>query len=358
MFTIEERRRRSPFGASLSDFYSALNLKMEKSKNNLPSTAFRKGNIPWNKLNLDKNLIIQMYKKDIPATKIGKMMGCGYSPIYRILKENGEKVKEYGYYSIRKSPWNKDLTAQTDERVRKNIENTKKTKNSLAWKETIGKDTIKKSSETLKKLYESGKITVWNKNLTAKDDDRIRDLGIKVSKTRKKLFATGSLVPPLKDKKMPEEFCKMMSIKLKRLFREGKIKINDKQRKAASKQMKKNRQNLEFNKKLFKSWSIPVTKPHKKVQEWIKEHTSLITETNAVFRFGKATGSIDEANYEKKIAIYIDGNYWHNYPNGRRWDEFCSTYLRNKGWNVLRFWESDINKHSQTVIQQLKNIKY
>ncbi len=331
---------------------------MEKLKKNLPSTAFKKGHVPWNKLELNEDLIIQMYKKDIPATKIGKIMGCSYGSIYCVLKKNGEKIKGYGYYSIGIPPWNKDLTAQTDKRVKKNIENMKKTKNSLAWKETIGKDTIKKSSETMKKLFKNGKIKVWNKNLTAKDDDRIRDLGIKISKTRKKLFAAGSLVPPLKDKKMPEEFCKMMSIKFKKLFREGKIKINDKQKKAASKQMKKNRQNLEFNKKMFKSFSRQVTKPHKKVQGWIKEHTPLITETNTAFKFGNVFGSIDEVNFDKKIAIYVDGNYWHNYPNGRRWDKFCSTYLKNKGWNVLRFWESDINEHPEIVIQQLKNIEY
>lgn len=319
---------------------------------------FKKGHNPWNKLKLKEDFIIQMYQKGIPATKIGNVVGCSYNSIYNVLKKKGEKIKEYGYYRIGTPPWNKDLTTQTDERVKINVENMKKTKNSLTWKETFGKDAIKKSSETMKKLYQDGKIKVWNKNLTAKDDDRIKNYGIKVSKTRKKLFKTGYLVPPLKNKKMPQAYCNKISKVLKQLFHEGKIQINNKQRASASKLMKKNRQNLDFNKKLFKSWSKSVTKPHKKVQNWLKEHTKLSTETNAVFVFGNRTGSIDEANFCKKIAIYVDGNYWHNYPDGRRWDKFCSTYLKNKGWKVLRFWESEINKEPQKVIQQLKEIKY
>lgn len=69
--------------------------------------AFKKGHQAWNKLKLNEEFIIQMYKKGIPATKIGKIMRCSYQSIYCILKKNGEKIKENGYYRIGISPGNK-----------------------------------------------------------------------------------------------------------------------------------------------------------------------------------------------------------------------------------------------------------
>lgn len=207
------------------------------------------------------------------------------------------------------------------------------------------------------KTFLSNNNIPWNKGLTKDMDKRVEQYGINGSKTLKKLHKLGALSPPMKGKKMSKESCIKMSDTKKRLFKEGKLKVSYKTKKENSLRMKKNRKDPDFNRKMFKSFSKSVTKPHKKVQKWIKDYTKLITETNALFVFGNRSGSIDEANFNKKIAIYVDGNYWHNYPNGRRWDKFCSTYLKNRGWKVLRFWESDINKHPKKIIKQLKELK-
>jgi len=63
--------------------------------------------------------------------------------------------------------------------------------------------------------------------------------------------------------------------------------------------------------------------------------------------------SIDIANPEKKIAIYVDGNYWHNYPFGKNQDKKVTKALTTMGWKVLRFWESDIKLN---VVKCLDNI--
>ena len=123
-----------------------------------------------------------------------------------------------------------------------------------------------------------------------------------------------------------------------------------------SEQMKKNRLDFEFNKKMFTALCKSITKPHRKVKEWIKEYTELKTVSNFCFSVGSRYGSIDEAEPNRKIAIFIDGNYWHNYPNLNKWDKCCNTVLEKQGWNVLRFWESDINNNQERVIQKLINV--
>ncbi len=80
----------------------------------------KKGNIPWNKgLKIDKN--------KYPAMGFQK----GHAKLYKI---NGR---------LGKKPWNKELTKETDERVKKNGENAGKTK---------------------KLRYSTGEITNWLKD--------------------------------------------------------------------------------------------------------------------------------------------------------------------------------------------------
>ena len=66
--------------------------------------------------------------------------------------------------------------------------------------------------------------------------------------------------------------------------------------------------------------------------------------------------SIDIALPEEKIAIEIDGDYFHSnpqkYPDGpqgriqkknARRDAAKNSYLKNNGWTIIRYWESEIN---------------
>jgi very-short-patch-repair endonuclease len=148
------------------------------------------------------------------------------------------------------------------------------------------------------------------------------------------------------------ESCKLMSQNTK--GKKHVVIMTPERSKKASDQMKTNRQNEVFNKKMFASLERSITKPHKIVQEWIKQHTKLNTETNYCFMMGNQGASIDEADVERKIAIFVDGNYWHNYPDLRTWDKCCNTFLENRGWKVLRFWESDIKNNPEKIIRQLQ----
>lgn len=77
-----------------------------------------------------------------------------------------------------------------------------------------------------------------------------------------------------------------------------------------------------------------------------------------------------------KIAIFCDGDFWHGKTferydvttNAKFWHEkirrnmerdFENTIeLRDNGWTVLRFWETDIKKHLENCVAEvLKNIE-
>ena len=40
----------------------------------------------------------------------------------------------------------------------------------------------------------------------------------------------------------------------------------------------------------------------------------------------------------KKVCIFLDGEYWHNYPNRREIDIAVTKRLNQEGFKVLRFW--------------------
>ena len=45
-----------------------------------------------------------------------------------------------------------------------------------------------------------------------------------------------------------------------------------------------------------------------------------------------------------KIVIEADGDYWHNYPNGREIDRIRTIELNAQGYRVIRLWEREIKE--------------
>ena len=170
-----------------------------------------------------ENIMISSSKRIRILSKAGKMdyffknisernKGKHYSPETEFKK--GNKPWSAGTKGILKA-WNKGLTKETDERVRvytKNISKQTKTPerleifriNRLKSKtpEAINKmkETIKKKIENgtfisqynvLKKYYETHDR--WNKNLTKEDDERINELSRRLKELRK------NIIIPVKD---------------------------------------------------------------------------------------------------------------------------------------------------------------
>lgn len=87
----------------------------------------------------------------------------------------------------------------------------------------------------------------------------------------------------------------------------------------------------------------------------------------------KLLGRPDFAFIDKKVALFVDGCFWHgcprhsNLPKSNRtfWkrkfitnkerDLFVSITLRSKGWKVVRIWEHELTHQTQQrVISRIK----
>lgn len=89
--------------------------------------------------------------------------------------------------------------------------------------------------------------------------------------------------------------------------------------------------------------------------------------------YKKLPGSPDIAITKYKIAVFIDGEFWHGYNwkvkrtrikrNRDYWikkiqhninrDSAQNQELHNMGWTVLRFWYHDVTKNPDYVIQTI-----
>ena len=71
---------------------------------------------------------------------------------------------------------------------------------------------------------------------------------------------------------------------------------------------------------------------------------------------------IDEAIPDLKLAVEVDGCFWHSCPDcghegpdeTKAYDSRKESYLRNRGWTILRFWEHEINEDILSCIEQVK----
>jgi DNA mismatch endonuclease Vsr len=82
-------------------------------------------------------------------------------------------------------------------------------------------------------------------------------------------------------------------------------------------------------------------------------------------------GKPDIVFIRKRIAIFVDGCFWHKCPQCYRepdirkefWvskiqgnverDNKINEILMNQGWTVIRFWEHDIRKNPNQVLEKL-----
>lgn len=62
---------------------------------------------------------------------------------------------------------------------------------------------------------------------------------------------------------------------------------------------------------------------------------------------------VDFLNKSKKIAIFVDGEYWHNYPNGTNKDGLITQKLHSLGYKVLRFWAKSLELEPDQVRFQI-----
>jgi hypothetical protein len=117
--------------------------------------------------------------------------------------------------------------------------------------------------------------------------------------------------------------------------------------------------------------SFNFTKPHRVLKNIINKcFCNNNFETESFVTLNKRAYSIDELDRKNKIAIFVDGDYWHGNPmfynendivigkivkNIWEYDKTVTNELKSFGYTVLRFWEFDIYKNIDKCIDILKN---
>ena len=89
------------------------------------------------------------------------------------------------------------------------------------------------------------------------------------------------------------------------------------------------------------------------------EFKNLLLQNNIPFIFQYNFNNkfaVDFAIPEKKIIIEVDGEYWHNYPEGTKKDKSRDKYINACGWKVIRFWGNDIKSNSNKCLEIMQNV--
>jgi DNA mismatch endonuclease (patch repair protein) len=108
------------------------------------------------------------------------------------------------------------------------------------------------------------------------------------------------------------------------------------------------------------------TKPEISIKNFLRK-------SNASFEMhpNDILGKPDMVNRKKKVAIFIDGCFWHgcktcrtipkdnrpfwknkiNYNRARRIK--VKKLLKKEGWNVMEFWEHEVNKNPKKVVSSI-----
>ncbi|MBS3069537.1 very short patch repair endonuclease [Candidatus Micrarchaeota archaeon] len=90
------------------------------------------------------------------------------------------------------------------------------------------------------------------------------------------------------------------------------------------------------------------------------------------YRLQYGSHKIDVAFPRKKVAVFVDGCFWHKCPvhfrmpksniafwkrkiygNAKR-DKNLTRVLRKKGWRVIHVWEHELNSHPWKVLNRIK----
>ena len=219
--------------------------------------------------------IISLYtKKKISGYKIAKKFNCSVHPIYDVLKRHKVKLFPNGFFIEGKIPWNKGLTKEIDERIKRYGEKGSKSKKGCS---------------------------AWNKGLK----------GTHFS-------------PKTEFKKGNIPHCK------------GKSKENYKPLEMASKKQKRLWRNEKYAKKILSSLMKRPTSFEKKISELcIENNLPFIYTGDGTFLIGHKNP--DFVNKNKKVAIEVYHNYFkiRDFGSCETYEKQRAEYFAKHGWNVI-----------------------
>lgn len=276
-----------------------------------------------------------------------------------------------------------------------------------AWNKGLhfSDESIKKSSETRKRLFAEGKLTIWNKGLTKESNYIMK----KISENRKGIIFSDSHKENLKQSHLGKKTFEGTKKKLRLITNrnmenpELRSRISHKLKgrvpwnkdkfiinqdvitkiSNASKKMwedesyhknlreKMKKENNPFYGKHHSEESLRIMKLKRRSRVLPKKDTKIelkiqnfLKELNIEFFTHQYMKDI-EHGYQcdifipsRNMIIECFGTYWHKYPIGRDIDTIRCNELRREGYKVFVFWENEIHamrlKDFQNKLQEVK----
>lgn len=211
-------------------------------------------------------------------------------------------------------------------------------------------EAIKKSHETQKEMYKNGELIIWNKGLTI-DDKRVSD---NIQKVMSNPNRGENISKALSGVVKSEEH--KLNISKTAVVRWSDESEREKQSHRRMEYII--REGFQVKSKLEETFKNILMNSVGLKEEIDFYHQFYVREIKAIYDF-KISG--------KKILIEVDGDYWHCNPNGKFpepiykaqkanlvQDKIKEQWCVDNGYNLLRFWEKDINERPEWIIEQLR----
>ncbi len=214
----------------------------------------------------------------------------------------------------------------------------------MAWT----KERREQASKKYKEMWKNGTPppnAYWNKGLTKETSESVRKYAEKSSKTMKKLWSgnykyKNKIINLLRQNNIKTSTDPNIRKKISKTLL-TKFTFEERQkwaRKGAIASAKKGpKQNTSIELALQKGLS----------KQKIKFDTQVVVPDVCI---------IDIVPKNTKIAIFCDGDYWHNRPEVKERDKRHNKILTENGWTVLRFWETEIKHNLDDCINKILEV--
>jgi DNA mismatch endonuclease (patch repair protein) len=225
-------------------------------------------------------------------------------------------------------PWNKNKKCPSITNGMKKFYLTEKGKNkkSQQSRQMKGENNITKRLDVKEKMINSHH---WTKN------GKWSKVEIKEKLGRHK-----------KGKTLEQLYGKEKAINIKDKIKKNKIEHNKKY--GTYKHTKETKQKLrEYAYKRKPKYSN--TKPELLMQK-------ILDENNITYETQKQIYGVPDIFIEPNICVFVDGEYYHNYPFGRDIDKNVNKRLKQEGYKVIRFWSEQIKNKPKLCINKIKRL--